>query len=244
LALGKEADDSALLLATVPPTWPQRRAALAVGTALVVAFGIAAPFAAGPLPQLYPVIPALLAICFFSDLITAILLYSQFSIILSPALLVLASGYLFTALIVVPVTLTYPGLFSATGLLGAGLQTAGWLYLTWHFVFPASVFVYAILKDAASPVTRISTRSAIGWSAVIVLGLVCAFVLLFTAGNDFVPQVELDEIHLAPLAFYLSMSLVLFCGIVFVVLWMRQRSVLDQWLLEQISLEFTHSPRA
>jgi hypothetical protein len=43
-------------------------------------------------------------------------------------LLVLASGYLFTSLIVIPWALTFPGLFAPTGLLGPGLQTTAWLY--------------------------------------------------------------------------------------------------------------------
>ena len=39
---------------------------------------------------------------FVTDLITAVLLFAQLSIFYSTALLVLASGYLFTALIVIP----------------------------------------------------------------------------------------------------------------------------------------------
>jgi len=61
-----------------------------------------------------------------NDLITAILLFGQFGILRSRALLVLASGYLLTAFMAVAHALTFPGLFSPTGLLGAGPQsTAG-----------------------------------------------------------------------------------------------------------------------
>jgi len=64
-----------------------------------------------------------------NDLITAVLLYAQFAILRSRALLVLASGYLFTAVFAAVHMLTFPGLFSPTGLLGAGPQTTAWLYM-------------------------------------------------------------------------------------------------------------------
>ena len=78
------------------------------------------------------------AVMLITELVTAILLYTQFAILRSRAILVLASGYLFTALIVMAYTLTFPRAFAPAGLLGAGLQTAGWLHIIWHFVFPAS----------------------------------------------------------------------------------------------------------
>jgi len=145
-------NEKVLLLATAEPTKPQRRFALALAVGLIVVFAGAAWFAALPLWQVYPVVPALLAVCFLSDVITATLLFSQFAITQSRALLALASGYLFTALIVIPITLTYPGLFTPTGLLGAGLQTASWLYISWHFGFPTAVLAYALLKDGNSTV--------------------------------------------------------------------------------------------
>ena len=55
-----------------------------------------------------------------NDLITAVLLLSQFAVLRSRALLLLASGYLFTAAAAVVHALTFPGLFAPTGLLGAG----------------------------------------------------------------------------------------------------------------------------
>ena len=52
-----------------------------------------------------------------------LLLFDQFFRLRSPGLLVLASGYLFEALIIVSHTLSFPGAFAAAGLLGAGPQT-------------------------------------------------------------------------------------------------------------------------
>src|SRR5580704_5395782 len=109
------------------------------------------------------------------DLTTSALLFAQFSIVHRSALLVLASGYLFTALIVIPHALTFPGAFSPTGLLGAGSQSSAWLYIWWKVSLPAAVIAYVLLKDVDSR-TSISQRSPvalIGWSIAVVIGLSC-----------------------------------------------------------------------
>ena len=86
---------------------------------------------------------------FVCDSITAILLFAQFSILRSRAILVIASAYLFTALILIPYVLAFPGVFAPTGLIG-GLQSAAWLYVLWHCGFPLFVIGYAISKDEGS----------------------------------------------------------------------------------------------
>src|SRR5580698_3699162 len=66
-----------------------------------------------------------------NDLTTAVFLFGQFSILRSRALLLLASGYLFASLMCFVQLLTFPGMFSDAGLLGAGPQTALWLCVFW-----------------------------------------------------------------------------------------------------------------
>jgi hypothetical protein len=73
-----------------------------------------------------PVIDTLMLLC---DLITATMLYVQASVFRSRALTVLASGFVFIALLLVAHMLTFPGAFAPHGLLGAGLSTTGWTYL-------------------------------------------------------------------------------------------------------------------
>jgi hypothetical protein len=129
-------DEQHFILSSLPPTRAQERLALGVVLALLVAFVVTA----GPLSTLQPVridafVPAYSTALFVIDSITAILLFAQFYILRSRALLVIASGYLFTALIVIPWMLTFPGIFTSGGLLGAGLQTTNWLYILWHAIF-------------------------------------------------------------------------------------------------------------
>jgi hypothetical protein len=75
-----------------------------------------APFAHKQLAKI-DVKPSFEATIFVTDFITSVLLFSQFSVHRTRALLVLASGYLFSALIVIPHALTFPGAFSPEGLL-------------------------------------------------------------------------------------------------------------------------------
>ena len=84
---------------------------------------------------------------FKTEALTAILLFAQFSILRVRAILVIASGYLFTAVILIPWILTFPGVFGSTSLIG-GVQSTVWLYVFWHAGFPMFVIGYALLKDA------------------------------------------------------------------------------------------------
>jgi hypothetical protein len=79
--------------------------------------------------------------------------------------------------------LTFPGVFTPGGLLGAGLQTTNWLYILWHAGFPMFVIAYALLKDA-DPAKRLrqgSVGAAILSSVAMTAAVVCAGTFLVTA---------------------------------------------------------------
>ena len=99
------------------------------------------------LPQVWAFIPIYESALILSDLITAVLLFGQCRIARSRALLVLAGGYVFTAAATTAHALTFPGLFSPSGLLGAGPQTTAWIYMFWHGGFPLVVIAYALMRD-------------------------------------------------------------------------------------------------
>ena len=217
----------------LPPTARQTWSAIAVAAIVVVAFVAVAPFAGRPLATLNAFFPSLDAIVFVSDLITAVLLFAQFSISRSRAILALASGYLFTALIVIPHALTFSGAFSPTGLLGAGPQTGSWLFIFWHFGFAATLFAYALLRDEkrAKSSSGATTLPAIGWSVASVLGLVCGLTWLATKGVALLPTIVLDNNRLSPFVIYPVSLTMLIAATALTVLLFRQRSVLDRWLV-------------
>ena len=155
-------EDQRFILSALPPSLAQRWLALAVVIALILASVISVgPLAAFRAPRIDAFIPIHGTALFVTDLITAVLLSAQFSIVRSRALAVLASGYLFAALIVIPWMLTFPGVFTPSGLLGAGLESTQWLYNLRQLGFPTFVIAYALLKDV-DPTKRLWQGSVAG----------------------------------------------------------------------------------
>ena len=129
--------------------------------ASAVLFSAIAPFATKQLAHVPAFIPAYESALVLSDLITAVLLFGQFNFLRSRPLLVLACGYLFTAVIAFVHMLTFPGVFSPTGLLGAGSQSTAWLYMFWHAGFPLFVIVYTFIGGMGRgvPASKNNNRS-------------------------------------------------------------------------------------
>jgi len=220
-------------LVDVRPTARQSRSALAVAALALVGFVAAAPFAGRPLAALNALFPALDATVFVTDLVTAVLLFAQYSISRSRSLFALATGYLFTAFIVVPHALTFAGAFTAAGLLGAGIQTGSWLFIFWHLGFAGGLLAYAALREEKRPtlMSKASALPAIGWSVAGVLVLVLSLTWLSTAGADLLPAIILDQSRISPIVVYPIWFTILLSAAAVAVLSLRRRSVLDQWLM-------------
>src|SRR2546429_9101403 len=114
-----------LVISALRPTRFQEAAALVAALSLLVLCVCILPFSNVPLGRLDIFLPVVTTAMFLIDSITATLLYAHFVVLRSRALLVLANGYLFTALVAIPYLLTFPGAIAPSGLLGAGLQSAG-----------------------------------------------------------------------------------------------------------------------
>src|ERR1700687_1364368 len=222
------------ILSSLSPGRAQRRVALAVVLALLVAFFIMDwPLSSIQLGRIDAFVPAYVTALLVIDLITAVLLFAQFSILRSSALLVIANGYLFTALVVIPWMLTFPGAFTPGGLLGAGLQTTNWLYILWHAGFPMFVIAYALLKDA-DPAKRLwqgFAGTALLSSVAMTAAVVCAATFLVTAGDAHLPHTMLDPVHFSTLRIYIAGYQALLSAAALIVLWVRRRSMLDLWLM-------------
>src|SRR5712672_1646015 len=205
-------------LLSVPPTRRQTRCAIAVAACQVAALALVAPFA---------------GVIFVTDLVTSVLLFSQFAIFRPRALLFLACGYLSSALMIIPYMLTFPGALSPTGLLGAGLQTTAAIYWFWHLLFPMGLLGYGLMRDEKSdpgPAEPSSLAVIVG-SVALVLTLVCGLTLLATAGNNYLPVLFADRVDFTPAARAAGASTMLLSASAVAVLWLRRRSVLDQWLI-------------
>jgi signal transduction histidine kinase len=227
-------DQQRFILSNLPPGPAQKRLAIAVVLALLAAFLVTDWLLSTiQLGRIAPFVPAYATAMFVNDSITAVLLFAQFSILRSPALLAIASGYLFTALVVVAWVLTFPGVFTPGGLLGAGLQSTSWLYTLWHAGFALFVIAYALLRDGG-PAKRLGqgpAGAAILLSVAVTAAIVCAATFAITAADAVLPRINLDPLHFSTLWLYIAGCLALLSLLALVLLWRRRRSVLDLWLM-------------
>ena len=219
----------------VSPGPAQKRLALVVVLGLLVVFVlISAGLLSGiKTKRIDAFLPAYLASMFVCDSMTAILLFVQFSILRLRSTLVIASAYLFTALILVPYILAFPGVFGPSGVIG-GLQTAAWLYVLWHCGFPLFVIAYAASKDRA-PTKRLSRRTtlvAIAQSIVLTVALVLSATFVATVDEASLPHIMLDQLRFGPQWPYLVGAPIASASVAaLTVLWLKRRSMLDLWLM-------------
>ena len=111
-------NEQQVLLSTLPPSRGQQRLALALVLVLLAAFCATVPFATVPVGYIGEFIPAYATAMFVISSITSALLFVQFSVVQSRALLAVSGGYLFSALITIPWALTFPDLFGTTDMAG------------------------------------------------------------------------------------------------------------------------------
>jgi diguanylate cyclase (GGDEF)-like protein len=217
------------LLSTEPAGRREIRLALAAMLVSALVFAAAIPFAGTPLAPLPAFIPAYVSALVLCDLITCALLFGQFSVQRSVALLVLAGAYLFSGCATLAYALTFPGLLPLSGLLGAGPQTSSAMYMFWHAGFPLIVIAHALIKDG--PCADGSVGLAIAATVASVLAVVVVFSLFATWGHDALPVfIEGNRTTRLGHAFLDGVWLLSFAALI--VRWRKkQHSVLDVWLL-------------
>ena len=224
-------DESQAFLSTMLPRHGDRRLALIVVLSSAAIFAALVPFAKVPLRPVAAFIPVYQTALVVNDLMTAVLLFGQYRILRSQALLALATGYLFTAFIAAAHALTFPGLFTPSGLLGAGPQTTAWLYMFWHGGFPCLVIAYALLKNERNArKLRVGVGVAVLGAIAMALAMTSGFTLVATAGHDALPAI-MRENHYTPVMIGVVASVWALSLAALLVAWRsRPRSVLDLWL--------------
>src|SRR5688572_7713668 len=227
-------EDQPFVLSNLPPSPGQQRLALGIVLGLTLAlYLVVGPFGGmqfGAIPSFVAVYTSAM---FVTDSITAILLYAQFSILRSRAILVIASGYLFTALLIVPYLLAFPGVLAPNGLVG-GLQASAHLYLLWHCSFPLFVIGYALSKDekpGRRPIYRKVSTAILRSVVATTIGAVVVAILCIKF-DAILPRIMADQSRFVPQwPWVVGAPIVVLCITALVVLWLRRRSILDLFLM-------------
>jgi PAS domain S-box-containing protein len=219
-----------VFLSLLPPLKADRQLAVALVAASVASFVVLAPFATVPLPPVLGFIPVYQSALFMSDAITAAILFGQFSIQRTRALLLLSTAYLFTAIAIVPHTLSFPGLFAPGGLMGSGPQTTVWLYMLWHAGFPLLVMAYSFAKQDNTPLA--APLACALWAAAAATAVVAAVTLLTTVGHGLLPTLLLPDnsYTAAMLAVILAVWMLSMLAVV-ALWWRRPHTALDLWMM-------------
>jgi signal transduction histidine kinase len=233
-SIQKQEQEFPLVIANTPATGQQRAIAVGVTCLLIVAAAAIAPFASIQLGRIDAFIPVLQTALSIADLITAALLFSQYSIQPQRALLALASGYIFSGSFAFLQTLAFPGGYAPAGLIGDGPNSPAWIYVLWHTTFPAAIIVYALSKDGtgvdALPVR--STMASIVTTLAGVLATVAVLTWIVTTKTEYIPSFYTDDVRLqTQFGNQVNFALWLWGAIALTVLFLRRRTILDLWLM-------------
>ena len=170
-------------IATAPATSGDRRWATASAVAIVVLFVLSIPFSRQRIGTVPAFVPTVVGAGVVALMLTTVLLYVQYRIERDLKLALLAIAYAYAALTQTLYILTFPAIFSATGLLGAGPQTASWFYVASQVGF--GLFLIAV-GVAARRGSRLS-RNGVRLLGICTLIATIAFALIVTLGHDRLP---------------------------------------------------------
>jgi len=229
----EQAQDFPLVIANMPATERQRAVAVGIIILLIVATAVIAPFASIQLPQVDAFIPVLQTVVSVADLVTATLLFAQFSIQPQRALLALASGYIFSGSFAFLQTLAFPGGYAPAGLIGDA-NTAAWMFVLWHTTFPAAILAYALSKDVTgvAALPGRSTMTAIAITVVCVLAVTAGLTWIVTAKTEYLPSFYTTDVRLQTrFGNQINLALWLWGATALAVLFARRRTILDLWLM-------------
>jgi signal transduction histidine kinase len=221
-----------------PPSRTENGLALAFVGAVFVAFLAVLPVANIQLGEVAPFIPTISGIIFVGELIVASLLFAQATVFRSRALTVLASGYVFTALLLIPYALTFPGAFTPGGLLHPGPNTTAWLMIFRRWSEPLFVVLYVLLKqaDSATPPDLLRAPPPVILCVAAAAALAAGLTIFATVGRDLLPPLLTNRRDLIfSSIFLLNMSMIVLTAIPVGLLLWRRTSILDTWLLVSLS---------
>lgn len=165
-----------------------------IGTvALVLALTATLAFidAGRPLAEVPAFLPAYAMAAIVINLQTGYIILTHVPFARRRYLLVMGLAYLYVGAIVIAQMLVFPGVLAPQGLLGAGPQSAIWLWVFWHGGFPSLILAAMVinaLDRRRARVVSIGTWHNLAASGAI-LAVVGGLLWLVTAGQDLLPPI-------------------------------------------------------
>ncbi len=230
--LAKQQNASTLFaLSEIPPNRQQIRAVAMMILLLFLAVGLSVPYSQIPLDGTEPLLPIYATAILLNDVLTAVLLLSLFTIQRSLALLILAVGYLFVGLTVIPWLLTFPGMQQSFGLPIADIQVTASIAALRRLVFPICVLAYVFLKNRhlsrRTGLSRHATVWVVGGTILLVAGMTVAIHF----GESHLPIFMRDTKNTTSLWRYVVWLSYLLYAACLIFLLLGRKTKLDLWLI-------------
>src|SRR5262245_34210389 len=159
---------------------PPANSAFRISIAFICTYAIfalaAIPFAGNPGPEIPGLTALFVATVFATELSTSFLLFVRFRANPYWSLLILGSAFLYSALMVVPHLLTFPGaILTDQTLVGSSRQAPGYIFVSWITGFALLTFVSVIFEAHTNrhqfALVRVDRAVCIAISAVSVVAL-------------------------------------------------------------------------
>jgi signal transduction histidine kinase len=219
-----------LLVSTSPPNRRQKLFAAGVIALLLGAMLLVAPFARNELEGTEPLVLAYTAAALTTELITAALLLSLFAIQRSPAILVLATAYLFSGFMAVPWAFSFPGVLASLGVADTGQQTTASIAAIRRIGCPLCLLTYAMLRGSREVRPgRLVPALIVGCIASVATTVVGITWIIFN-NQDLLPRLTDDRGRITDLWMYVPGVVLALYALLVVLLGLFGRSVLDLWL--------------
>jgi serine phosphatase RsbU (regulator of sigma subunit)/anti-sigma regulatory factor (Ser/Thr protein kinase) len=165
-------------IATAPASRNDRIVAAWVACGILVAFIALVPFSGAQYVPTAAFVPAVLSAAVLAQILTAVLFYVQYRVARQSQLAVLSLAYASAAVLTLCYMLTFPQVFSATGLLHATPQTAVWLTVFERENFGLFLIAFALADRFGWSTGRAQVRWLAGgvalWVALLVVAAIAA----------------------------------------------------------------------
>jgi signal transduction histidine kinase len=223
--------DPPMVVALMPSTPRHRAVAAGVVVVMLAVSAFVAPFVNRQVGRIDSFLPVVQTVMSAADLLTATLLFAQYSVQPHRALLAVAGGYIFAGSFAFLQTLSFPGSYAPNGLVGDVHNTPAWFFVLWYTTFPLSILAYALLKDRGKT-SRVSTTASIAITLTCVFGTIALLSWLAIYQTKHLPKFFTTGLMLqTPLSNQFNVGLSLLGCLVLLVLFVRRRTVLDLWLM-------------
>jgi diguanylate cyclase (GGDEF)-like protein len=218
--------------ATRPASEGQKMKALLICGGVAFLTASVGAIAGNQWPKVAAFLPAYQTSLIIAYIVTGYLIFAQYKVTRSVALLYLSGGCFYTAAILLAQFLTFPGMFLEQGPLFGGSQTTIWLWCFWHIGPSVGIFLYVFSEWLRPNYTVDDTASAARSFAIVLVVVFAATMSSVTLFHDYLPVLDVKGNFGRIASTGIGPAIELIAAAALILLWRttKFRTVLQVWL--------------